>query len=158
VLGLKLSLEELIMAKAVKAIVFPNGEAYIDEKGIWDSAVERGAAVRLTGKAATAALHAHWRTQLLRDVSPGADIYTRHISESAIVVYCIGLEPDGKPYIRNITWTVARLCGMRFNERHHAIVKGGGGYDKSHQIVADLGRCLWPDEKEAERLLKERTL
>jgi hypothetical protein len=48
---------------------------------------------------------------------------------------------EPRPHIDEwLTFSVAKACGYTFSQAHEAIVMGGYGYSRSHQIAAHLSR------------------
>lgn len=90
---------------------------------------------------------ARHREYLLECIKPGDTIYTKVLSVSRsgmsrkIMVLIAGT--DGE--IRNISWNVAKACGMRPTKDHDGITIGGCGMDMGFAIVYDLSYTLFPD-------------
>lgn len=136
------------MAKEFKAVRFANGEAYKWDP-MWSGSVERGEAVQLSGAEAVDAVAAYQRSKLLEMLQPGSRIRAvcTYRSSSGMShrfrVYAAATDPNGKPYVADITGRVAELVGFRLH--NDEIQMGGCGYSKSFQIGYSLGQALWPN-------------
>ena len=138
------------MSRTIKAAVrFPNGEAY-EYSNVWDRAVAKGEAEKLTGKVAQEAVTNYIRSQLLEFIAPGSSLtavrthYSRSSGTARYRVFAVAHDRNGAPYIRQITQQVAALCGFRLSKENE-ITMGGYGYSKSFQIGYSLGLALWPN-------------
>lgn len=84
-------------------------------------------------------------------IKPGDSICCTlmHTSKSgmsrSIMMQVAALDKNGKPYIRDITFLVAKAIGVRYDERNCGVVMGGYGMNMCFAAVYDLGRTLFPD-------------
>ena len=103
-----------------------------------------------TKKAKAARIREEACARLREILPPGADVYTimRHRAPSGMSrrfsLVMIDTDHDGKPYIRDISYTVAEACGRRINGDHEITV-GGCGMDMGFHLVYTLGRALYPE-------------
>lgn len=98
---------------------------------------------------ATAQLEAY--NVLKAELKAGQRVYTalQHVSSNGmsrrirVYVPCVDKHEPNKLGIWDITRLVARACGYRYNEDHHAIVIGGAGMDMGFSIVYSLSSVLF---------------
>lgn len=108
-------------------------------------------------KKVTAAEREEARQYLLEFLQPNKTVYTNvvHVARSGMsrrVQVLVALTGSAdhrsggdREYIRDITFLVAKACGMRRSETDGAIVVGGCGFDAGFHIVYSLGQTLWPN-------------
>lgn len=81
-------------------------------------------------------------------LKPGDAITTTvlHVSRSgmsrSIMCQAVMKDGDGKPYIGDISWLVARACGERLDDRG-GVVMGGCGMNMCFAVVYNVGRVLF---------------
>jgi len=93
------------------------------------------------------------REQLTKMIRDGDTVYTvlNHVSSSGMSrrISCFIAVPDtnncnnGRPYIQNISYYVARALDYRRNEHDGGIVIGGCGMDMGYHIVNSLEYALF---------------
>lgn len=90
-------------------------------------------------------------TYLRECLNPGDKIYTMvtHVSASGmsrrIRVMIVGGTQHGEPpYIRDISYLVARALNWRRSQADGGVIVGGCGMDMAFHLVYTLGYVLWP--------------
>lgn len=72
-----------------------------------------------------------------------------HVSRSGmsrtIMLQIPLLDDNGRPYIRDISYLVAKAIGARFDQKNGGVVMGGCGMNMCFAAVYNLGRVLFPD-------------
>lgn len=84
-------------------------------------------------------------------IKPGDSICctVMHVSKSGmsrtIMLQVAVIGDDGRPYIRDISYTAAKAIGVRFDQNNGGLVMGGCGMNMCFAAVYNLGRVLFPD-------------
>lgn len=84
-------------------------------------------------------------------IKPGDSICctVMHVSKSGMsrtIMLQIALsDKNGRPYIRDISYLVAKAIGVRFDQKNGGVVMGGCGMNMCFAAVYSLGRVLFPD-------------
>lgn len=72
-----------------------------------------------------------------------------HVSQSGmsrtIKLQVAVIGGDGRPYIRDISYTASKAIGVRFDQNNGGVVMSGCGMDMSFAAVYALGRALFPN-------------
>lgn len=55
---------------------------------------------------------------------------------------------DGRGYVANLGYNVARACGYRQRANSHQLALGGGGYSKSYDVALAMFRALGVDREQ----------
>jgi hypothetical protein len=84
------------------------------------------------------------RVYLADAVKPSTVIYTRLSPGAGETDYIEVFIAPRKGAIRNMTWQVAKACGLRVKDRQGKwfIPMGGGGYSKGLQVYLDIRYTL----------------
>lgn len=99
----------------------------------------------------TATDRAEALTELRKILSPGQTVYTvlRSVSSSGMSrtmdLLIIDTDSNGAPWIRCISWLVAKACGFAWCSRNDAIRRNGCGMDMGYDTVSHVGHTVWPD-------------
>lgn len=90
--------------------------------------------------------------EILRDfIKPGDSVCctVMHVSKSGmsrtIMLQVAVLGSDGRPYIRDISYTAAKAIGERFDQSNGGVVMTGCGMNMCFAAVYNLGRVLFPN-------------
>lgn len=116
-----------------------DGEAFETNNPEWHKE-----ATQVSYKKWKPARDAYLRKMILRELKPGATVYTTvsNVSKSGmsrhIGVYIVAKDRT----IRNISMMVAELCG--YGKRDGALQVSGCGMDMGFAVVYSLGCALWP--------------
>lgn len=88
------------------------------------------------------------RNKLRGILAPNSTIYTvvttvaRSGMSRRMKVFTLTSDSEGKPWIRTITWLIARALGYRFNERGEDMTVGGCGMDMGFHVANSLSYAL----------------
>jgi len=101
----------------------------------------------------TAAERAEWLADMRETLPPGSTVYTvlRHVSASgmtrSIDAYALLPDPDdsGRIVKRWLSYRIAAILGMSYDERRECVKVGGAGMDMGFHLVYSLSSYLYRD-------------
>lgn len=100
----------------------------------------------MTTRRATKEQQIKAREYLLEDLKPGDTIYTilKHVSSSGMYrVIDAYLIKDNRPL--RLTWNIAAVLGLHYNDNHEGIGVSGCGMDMGFHVVYELSYALFKD-------------